>query len=345
MIKTGDKVKFLNDVGGGIVKGFAGKYIVYVENEDGFEIPYPVSQLVNVSELEAGAAEVSKEKEQVKRETKEPEIPEQEPGKIIKGKDRPDFYFCLVPEKIQNPVEGGIGLFLVNDSNYTVLYRYAHFSGNRYTTRKHGEIKSNSRVKLEELGPGELNNLPEFAFQLLFFMPGEDEWQQPVLKRFRVNPVKFYKESSFQSNSLFDKNAMIFQITGSIFEPEIDKLTEADFKKVVMQKASFGEPVKIRRQRTPELVEIDLHISELVEKPEVLTRKEILDIQLEKVESEMKQAIRQGVRRIVFIHGVGQGVLKQEVINLLKKKFKKYDYQDASFREYGYGATMVMLRK
>jgi len=63
------------------------------------------------------------------------------------------------------------------------------------------------------------------------------------------------------------------------------------------------------------------------------------------VESEMQSAIRSGVKRIVFIHGVGQGVLKQEVASLLSKKFKKYYFQDASFKEYGYGATMVILRR
>jgi dsDNA-specific endonuclease/ATPase MutS2 len=76
-----------------------------------------------------------------------------------------------------------------------------------------------------------------------------------------------------------------------------------------------------------------------------LSNNQILEIQKEKVESEMKLAIQTGVKKIVFIHGVGQGVLKQEVINLLKTKFKKYYFQDASFKEYGYGATMIILRK
>jgi dsDNA-specific endonuclease/ATPase MutS2 len=76
-----------------------------------------------------------------------------------------------------------------------------------------------------------------------------------------------------------------------------------------------------------------------------LSNTQILEIQKERVESEMKSAIQSGVKKIVFIHGVGQGVLKQEVINLLKSKYKKYYFQDASFKEYGYGATMVILRR
>ena len=35
MMKIGDKVRFLNEIGGGIVKGFRGKDIVLVEDADG----------------------------------------------------------------------------------------------------------------------------------------------------------------------------------------------------------------------------------------------------------------------------------------------------------------------
>jgi dsDNA-specific endonuclease/ATPase MutS2 len=82
-----------------------------------------------------------------------------------------------------------------------------------------------------------------------------------------------------------------------------------------------------------------------VDNAQGLSNHEILEIQKEKVETEIKAAVQTGVKKIVFIHGVGQGVLKQEVINLLKSKFRKYYFQDASFKEYGYGATMVIIRK
>ena len=48
-------------------------------------------------------------------------------------------------------------------------------------------------------------------------------------------------------------------------------------------------------------------------------------------------------RRIVFIHGVGNGTLKTELRKQLERKYKGINYQDASFREYGYGATMVII--
>ena len=46
----------------------------------------------------------------------------------------------------------------------------------------------------------------------------------------------------------------------------------------------------------------------------------------------------------MFIHGKGEGVLRSALVNELKYRFKTFQYQDASFREYGYGATQVTIR-
>ena len=45
-MKIGDKVRFLNEIGGGIVTGFRGKDIVLVEDTDGFDIPMPIRECV-----------------------------------------------------------------------------------------------------------------------------------------------------------------------------------------------------------------------------------------------------------------------------------------------------------
>jgi len=206
-------------------------------------------------------------------------------------------------------------------------------------------LQSNSRLLLESIVQNDLSDLPEYGFQIIYFQKNENEWTEPIRKQFKINPVKFYKETSFHQNLLFKNNAMVLQITPNIFTTEIDKLTEADFQKVVEKKEQGTIVEKIAPKRTAEIVEVDLHINELLDNSNGLSNSEILAIQIEKVESEMKVAIQSGVRKIVFIHGIGQGVLKQEVINVLKSKFRKYYFQDASFKEYGYGATMVILRK
>lgn len=345
MIKIGDKVKFLNDVGGGVVTGFAGKNVVYVKNQDGFEIPCPVSELLKTDDpyLNKGAENLSPKSTHEAKPVSREII--QQKGEMINGKNNPDFYFCFVPVSPVNAQAREMELYLVNDSNFTLLYRYSHILPLATKSVKFGTLVSNSRVLLETLLPEKWNDLPEFGFQIVYFRNEESEWNDPFVKKFKINPLKFYRETTFQQNSLFKTNALVLQIAPHILNAELDKLTTDDFRKIVEEK-SVPEPEKPEpRKRNPELVEIDLHINELVDSSTGLSNAEILDIQKEKVELEMKLAIQKGVKRIVFIHGVGQGVLKQEVINLLKKKFGKYNFQDASFKEYGFGATMVILRK
>jgi len=345
MIKIGDKVKFLNDVGGGVVTRFLNKNMVMVENYDGFEIPYPILQLLNTSDPELNIGSEKIERVPVQQQITSAVKVEENKGVLIKGKDSPDFYFCIVPTDSTNPIGGEIELFLVNDSNFTVLFSYSYFKNGVNKTIKHGNVQPNSKVELESLLQNDLSELPEFGFQIIFFQKEENDWHEPIVKRFKVNPVKFYKETSFHPNSFFRKNALVLQISKNILTTEIDKLTEEDFKKLVQEKEEKPATEKPIQKRTEDIVEIDLHINELLDNSSGLSNSEILEIQKEKVESEMKLAIQTGVKKIVFIHGVGQGVLKQEVINLLKTKFKKYYFQDASFKEYGYGATMVILRK
>jgi len=240
---------------------------------------------------------------------------------------------------------GETGLYLVNDSNFTVLYNYSHMHDEKFKSVKYGTAQPNSKVKLESIDQSDLTDLPDFAFQLLYFLDEEKEMHPSVSKKFKVSPVKFYKEKSFQPNVFFQKNAMVLQITPNILTTELDKLTEADLKKVIKAKESRPEVKLTEKKKPAETVEVDLHIQELLDDTKGLSNREMLEIQLEKVEREMNSAINANVKRIIFIHGLGQGVLKQEVTNLLKSKFPKYYFQDASFKEYGYGATMVILRR
>jgi dsDNA-specific endonuclease/ATPase MutS2 len=200
---------------------------------------------------------------------------------------------------------------------------------------------------LESFVQWDLTEFPEFCFQIVYFTEEATELYQPVVKKIKVNPVKFYKEKSFSNTSFFQKKALMLAISNSIMAVEIDKLSKSDLEKVISQKEkSIVKPQKSApRKRDGDLVEVDLHISELVDNTTGLSNREILEIQTERFKSEMELAIKEKVKRIVFIHGVGQGTLKTEVLKELNTKYKKYYFQDASFKEYGYGATMVILRK
>jgi DNA-nicking Smr family endonuclease len=92
------------------------------------------------------------------------------------------------------------------------------------------------------------------------------------------------------------------------------------------------------------VVEVDLHIHELVETEAGLDPAAMLDVQMQHFERMMLRAEREKLSRVVFIHGVGQGVLRAEIRKHLELYYPYAQYLDARYEEYGYGATEVRLR-
>jgi len=71
-----------------------------------------------------------------------------------------------------------------------------------------------------------------------------------------------------------------------------------------------------------------------------------LDRQLARFRGELDSAIRTGAGEIVFIHGVGAGVLKNELKNILLSEYPSCAFQDAPFARFGVnGATLVVIKK
>jgi hypothetical protein len=95
--------------------------------------------------------------------------------------------------------------------------------------------------------------------------------------------------------------------------------------------------------RKGEYMEVDLHIHELVDKHEHMANSEIVSIQLEHFERMLRIAENKKIPRIIFIHGVGQGVLRAEIRKMLHDYYPNCEFHDAPYNEYGYGATEVRI--
>lgn len=96
------------------------------------------------------------------------------------------------------------------------------------------------------------------------------------------------------------------------------------------------------RRKEVEMWEIDLHIEEITESHKGLSNQDILDKQMRELRSFYQKARSKFVRKLVIIHGVGEGVLKDEVRYFLDGK-EGVEFYDADFREYGKGATAVEI--
>lgn len=96
------------------------------------------------------------------------------------------------------------------------------------------------------------------------------------------------------------------------------------------------------KERNAPKMEVDLHIHQLTNSFRGMNNYDMLNLQMETAKRQLEFAIRKRIQKVVFIHGVGEGVLKEE----LKYLFGRYDnikYYDADYQKYGLGATEVYI--
>lgn len=339
----------MNEVGGGRVTAILSKDLVSVETADGFEIPTYIKNLI-VIEPDLPSSSSYRPVVQSSGHSLNPSDRYREIKRTgfketnqIKTNDFPEFIFAALPDNPGNPSEGRILLYLVNDCNFTLIYHFATKMADTYTTVDAGMLEPNTKVELESIQPKGMGELPEYCFQLLYFRKSSSQLEEPVQKEIRISPVKFFKAASFVKNSYFNTPALLIKLVDHPLKAEMEKLSDRDFQQITLTK----EPKKAVSAEMPktDLVEIDLHIHQLLDDVRGLPNAEMLKLQMDTFRKEMDNAIAAGVKKIVFIHGVGDGVLKNEIRRELQRKYARYPFQDASFREYGFGATMAVLRK
>lgn len=96
---------------------------------------------------------------------------------------------------------------------------------------------------------------------------------------------------------------------------------------------------KSKQEKYGVVMEVDLHIEKLVKSKSGMTNADILNKQLDTARHKVEFALKNRIPKAVFIHGVGEGVLKEELYRI----FRRYPirFEEASYQKYGLGATEV----
>lgn len=123
-----------------------------------------------------------------------------------------------------------------------------------------------------------------------------------------------------------------------------DKAFHNYINRVPIKDRLINSPKKnVKKIKKETFIEVDLHIHHLVTSNKYLSNTEILLKQISFAKSKLNYAIKNNIQKIIFIHGKGQGVLKNELITLLNKY--PVEINDASYKKYGNGATEVRIFK
>jgi len=115
---------------------------------------------------------------------------------------------------------------------------------------------------------------------------------------------------------------------------------------LLREKETSQKPGKTRKiskkERYAPALEVDLHIHQLVPSTRGMDNYDMLSLQLDTAKRQLEFAMQKRFQRVVFIHGVGEGVLRTE-LEFLFKRYNNIKFYDADYQKYGRGATEVYI--
>ncbi len=160
-----------------------------------------------------------------------------------------------------------------------------------------------------------------------------------VVSQIRGKDITIVTTDGFELDFL-EKELIVMD--GSLSKRE---MAQMDIQSILLEKHQ-QKPGKSRRIKPKERLQpamvVDLHIHQLVPKSKHLSNYDILTIQMDAAKRQLEFAISKRIQRVVFIHGVGEGILRAELESL----FGRYDtlkFYDADYQKYGRGATEVYI--
>ena len=283
--------------------------------------------------------------------------------------DRLNVALAFEPSDVKNLSAARFTAVLVNDSNYFLSFTLlGRGEGSRgWNMIYQGEVAPNELIDLATYTHDTLGEIERVALQAVAFKRGKEfEMKAPISVSRRLDLTKFHKLHCFRPGMYFETPvleypvikddvavrptevdaATIAQAMGARQKGDPDAVAELSKKYRVdsgRSKRQAPDPAANPNKLLP-TIEVDLHIDALTDSTAGMDNTAMLNMQLDEVRRVMKANSRRIGQKIVFIHGKGEGVLRKAVLALLKKEYPKAELQDASFREYGFGATLVTVR-
>ena len=362
-LQPGDTVRYLNTTGGGRVIRVDGQ-MAYID-EEGFETPVLVKECVVVAR--AGQQPTKTTFKQIADPSK-PHVPQApapqddvptEPAKEEPGNEKLNVMLAFEPHDIKQLSTTNFYATLVNDSNYYVDFLLLSRRDNEseWTLRNHDIIEPNTLLDLDNLDRRNIASLEHIAFQCTAYKQGKTfTLKRPVAMEFKPDLTKFFKLHCFRENTYFDTPVLTFDLVKADLAanaPVPDKHSDLqELRRKFAEDRPKTRPLTKRQPKTGHpnvresdgILEVDLHINELLDNTRGLSNADILNVQVDEFRRVMDNELKNKGRKIIFIHGKGEGVLRNALMKELKHRYKGTDVQDASFRQYGFGATQVTVR-
>jgi len=345
--QIGDKVKFLNAKGGGIVTRIIDTRMVGVAVEGGFEIPTLSSELIRLEKDEPGARFFDEHFDIAPREEMEERSIQTEnrllelPYSVTKNRKSEELFLAFVPHDQKWLISGLLDVMMVNNSSYDILYNlFLQNPDKTFTGKDYGSCFPDSRLILDTITREQLPEWTSGYLQFLFHKENCTEVLPPFNSEFRVSGQKFYNEASYRETNFITEKAIVVRLLSLTDYLQLNRKQEdAPSARIP---AREEEALIFKHQVNPREAEVDLHIEELLEDHISLKKEEILDFQIRYFERSLDSAISNRFLKVIFIHGVGNGILREAILGILKKQ-AGIEVFDAPMQKYGVGAIEVRI--
>ena len=313
--KLGDFVRFVDEKMEGFVTRIIDEQMIGVTGEDDFEIPVLASKVTYVHGYQPAGATKSNNTTDEKPLT---------PGEFVKK----GVYIGVVTDARASSV---VHFHLINETSFQLLATLTTDKQQVFKGEFAGIIAPKSTENIYSAQLADLQVWPKFIFSVLFST--KQNVEPPT-------PLAVHEKFKAKDFSTTKKNIPLLNQAGWLIrldEPELiidaQKLKESFFESPT-EKVVIEKPVS----------EVDLHIEKLRDDYQFLSSAEIMEIQLAHFHKALDAAIVHQLPDITFIHGAGNGTLRNELHKQLGRHKKVQTFMDARKEKFGYGATKVLLK-
>ncbi|MCR5038829.1 MAG: DUF2027 domain-containing protein [Bacteroidales bacterium] len=354
--KIGDKVNFLSAVGGGKVTKIIDSRMVMVEVEDGFEIPTLISDLVLDYRTMPAPSKQQEKVDKVQKEIQGQELLKQQQAeaarkgslrRFAKEAEKEGIYMSFVPHEQQWILTGPLDVMLVNHTPYEMLYTFTIKEDDKFVNVDYGQIDKYEKIVIETISRDDLECWLNGVVQAILTAETSDSVLHPLNAPFSLRVGRFMKEGSYLPSGILGEKA----VTVCLSELIALKHSDGDFTRIMKEGMGAQAPAKslvkqeapIDKHRTgPGEAIVDLHIGELVDNILGMSSHDMFKIQIDYFKKMLDSAIAAEYNKVTFIHGVGNGVLKNAIIEALKD-YHNTENRMASIAKFGVGAIDVII--
>ena len=352
--KIGDKVNFLSTVGGGTVTKIIDSRMVMVEIDGGFEIPTLNTDLV--LDFRTQPDRRQQVVDNVQKEVQGKQLLEQEQAdaarkgalrRHAKGVENEGVYMAFIPHEQQWLLTGPLDVVLVNHTPFEMLYTFTIKEETHFVNVDYGQVDKYEKVVVETISRDDLEYWLNGVVQAVFTAETSDTVLLPLNAPFSLRSGRFFNEGSYVPSGVLGEKSVMICLSDLVSL----KHGDGDFTRIMKEgigsqaaaKTLVKQEAPIDKHRTaPGEAVVDLHIGELVDNILGLSSHDMFKIQTDYFKKMLDSAIAAEYTKVTFIHGVGNGVLKNAIIEELKN-YKNTENRMASIAKFGVGAIDVII--